>query len=50
MSMQRLRSEDGELLAELQRRYECKLAFRVDPGYQREQFLIAHSTTGEEIK
>lgn len=48
--MQRLRSEDGELLAELQRRYECKLAFRVDPGYQREQFLIAHSTTGEEIK
>jgi len=48
--MQRLRSEDGELLAELQRRYECKLAFRVDPGYQREQFLIAHATTGEEVK
>jgi len=48
--MQRLRSEDGELLAELQRRYECKLAFRVDPGYQREQFLIAHATTEEEVK
>lgn len=48
--MQRLRTEDGELLAELQRKYECKLAFRVDASYHREQFLVAHSQTGEEIK
>lgn len=47
--MQRLRSEDSELLAELQRKYECKLAFRVDPSYQREQFLVA-GQNGEEIK
>jgi ribonuclease G len=48
--MQRLRTEDGELLAELQRKYQAKLAFRVDPSYQREQFMVAIAATGEEIK
>ncbi|MBL9146046.1 MAG: Rne/Rng family ribonuclease [Verrucomicrobiaceae bacterium] len=48
--MQRLRSEDGELLAELQRKYEARLGFRVDPTYMREQFMIAHAQSGEEIK
>ncbi len=48
--MQRLRSEDSELLADLQRKYEARLGFRVDPSYQREQFLVAHSQSGEEIK
>jgi ribonuclease G len=48
--MQRLRTEDGELLAELQRKYEARLGFRVDPTYMREQFMIAHAQSGEEIK
>ncbi len=48
--MQRLRSEDSELLAELQRKYQAKLAFRVDPTYHREQFMVAVAATGEEIK
>jgi len=48
--MQRLRSEDGELLAELQRKYEARLGFRVDPTYTREQFMIAHAQSGDEVK
>ncbi len=48
--MQRLRTTDSEHLAELQRKYEAKLAFRVDPSFNRDQFSIAIAATGEEVK
>jgi ribonuclease G len=47
--MQRLRAEDGNLLVDLERRYEARMTFRTDPTYKREQFLIANAS-GEEIK
>jgi ribonuclease G len=47
--MQRLRAEDGNLLVDLERKFEARLTFRTDPTYRREQFLIANSS-GEEIK
>jgi ribonuclease G len=48
--MQRLRTEDGEHLADLQRKYEARLTFKVDPGFNREQYVIAIAGTGEEVK
>ena len=47
--MQRLRSEDGNLLVDLERRFEARLTFRTDASYRREQFMVANSS-GEEIK
>ncbi|MBL9117373.1 MAG: Rne/Rng family ribonuclease [Verrucomicrobiaceae bacterium] len=47
--MQRLRSEDGNLLVDLERRFEARLTFRTDASYRREQFVVANPN-GEEIK
>lgn len=47
--MQRLRAEDGELLVDLERRFEARLTFRTDPTYKREQVLVT-TLSGEEIK
>jgi ribonuclease G len=44
--MQRLKTEDGELLVELERKYEARLTFRSDP----EQITLANATTGEEVR
>ncbi|MCP5558006.1 MAG: Rne/Rng family ribonuclease [Verrucomicrobiaceae bacterium] len=46
----RLRTEDGELLSELERRYEARLTFRSDPNFHREQFVVANAQNGEEIR
>ncbi|MEZ5300204.1 MAG: ribonuclease E/G [Verrucomicrobiales bacterium] len=48
--MQRLRTEDEQLLADLERRHHGRLTFRSDPTFHREQVTIANATTGEEIK
>lgn len=48
--MQRLRTEDDQLLVELERKHLAKLTFRTDPLSTREQVVIANAKTGEEIK
>jgi ribonuclease G len=48
--MQRLRSEDGELLVDLERKYECRLTFRSDPNFTREHYVVTNLQNNEEIK
>ena len=48
--MQRLKSEDGEHLVALERKYGARLTFRTDPTYHRETFTLANAQSGEEIK
>ena len=48
--MNRLRSEDGEHLVELERKYGARLTFRSDPAFHREQVLLANAETNEEIR
>ena len=46
----RLRTEDEELLIELERKYEGRLSFKADATYHHERFVITDSTTGTELK
>ena len=46
----RLRTEDEELLIELERKYEGRLSFKADATYHHERFVIADSNTGTELK
>jgi ribonuclease G len=46
----RLREEDEELLVEIERRYQGRLSFRVDPLMHPEKFAITNAQTGEELK
>ena len=48
--LERLRSEDDELLVEIERKYEGRLTFRAEPAYHYEQFLISDAVTGAELK
>jgi len=48
--LQRLKTDDKELIADLQRRHSAKLTFRSDPSYHREQIMVANADTGEEIR
>ena len=48
--MQRLKTEDGEHLVALERKYGARLTFRTDPSYHREHDTLANAQTGEEIK
>jgi len=48
--MARLRAEDGNLLVDLERRYEARLTFRSDPNFHREQVFIANADNNEEIR
>jgi len=48
--MHRLRTEDDQLLVELERRHHGRLTFRSDPGYHREKVLITNADTGKEMK
>ncbi len=48
--MNRLKTEDGELLVSLERKYEARLTFRTDPNHHREQITISNAQTGEEIR
>lgn len=48
--MHRLRTEDDQLLVELERKHHGRLTFRSDPTYHREQVLISNAVTGEEFK
>ena len=46
----RLRSDDEELLVEIERRYSCRLSFRADPALHHEQFVIVDVASGSEMK
>ncbi|HLS27592.1 MAG TPA: Rne/Rng family ribonuclease, partial [Opitutales bacterium] len=46
--LERLRSEDEELLAQMQDHYGVKLTFRADISFHVENFKIVHAETGDE--
>lgn len=48
--LKRLKEEDEEFLIELERRYAGRLAFRGDPTFHHEKFLITDATTGVELR
>ena len=48
--MERLRTHDGELFAELERRHNARLTFRSDASYHREQVVVADAKTQKEIR
>lgn len=48
--LERLRTEDDELLVEIERKYAGRLTFRAEPSYHYEQFLITDAATGAELK
>jgi ribonuclease G len=47
--LERLRTEDEQLLIELEKRYFGKLSFRADPAIHAEQFKIINVATNEEM-
>ncbi|MGF1656245.1 MAG: ribonuclease E/G [Verrucomicrobiales bacterium] len=47
--LQRLRTEDEELLVELERKYEGRLTFRSDPTVSIEKFTICDAVNGQEL-
>jgi ribonuclease G len=47
--LHRLRHEDDELLADIQRRYAACLTFRADPAIHLEKFVITNAVTSEEL-
>lgn len=48
--LSRLRTEDEELLLEIERRYAVRLSFRTDPSFHRERFAILNALTNEEMQ
>jgi len=48
--LERLRSEDADLLVRMEKNYGVKLAFRADPGFHVENFKIINAITGEEYR
>jgi ribonuclease G len=48
--MNRLKKEDGELLVDLERRFEARLTFRTDPSFMREQIQISRADSNEEVR
>jgi ribonuclease G len=48
--LQRLRSEDEELLIEIERKYEGRMTFRSDATFHHERFTIVDAQSGQELK
>ena len=48
--LERLRSEDADLLVRMETSYGVKLAFRADPAYHVEHFKIINAESGEEYR
>jgi ribonuclease G len=48
--LNRLKTEDEELLVEIERKYTGRLTFRTDPTYHHEKFLILDGQTNQELK
>jgi ribonuclease G len=49
-NLERLRTEDEQLLADIEQNYNARLSFRADPGYHVENFKILNAKTGEEMR
>jgi ribonuclease G len=50
MNLERLRNEDSSYLADMERAYNIKLAFRSDPAYHVENFKVLNADSGEELR
>jgi len=48
--LERLRSEDEELLVDIERRYQGRLSFRADPLMHPEKFSITDAKTGQALQ
>ena len=48
--LQRLRTEDEELLVELERKFEGRLSFRADPAFHHEKFMITDAVDGRGVE
>lgn len=48
--LERLRSEDSDLLVRMEKLFHTKLAFRADPNYHVENFKIINANTNEEYR
>jgi ribonuclease G len=48
--LERLRSEDSDLLVRMEKIHGIKLAFRADPNYHVENFKIINANTNEEYR
>jgi len=48
--LNRLRTEDEELLVDIERRYAGRLSFRSDPTFHHEKFVVLNGITGDELK
>jgi ribonuclease G len=48
--LERLRSEDADLLVRMEKSFGVQLAFRADPNYHIENFKIINANTGEEFR
>ena len=48
--LERLRSEDADLLVRMEKLFGVKLAFRADPNYHVENFKIINANTNEEYR
>ena len=49
-ALERLRTEDENLLVELEDLYRVKLTFRADPSYHVENFKIFDAESGQELR
>ena len=47
--MNRLRTEDDQVLVQLERKHSARFTFRSDPSYHREQILLTDPATGEPV-
>ncbi len=48
--LERLRSEDADLLVRMEKNYGVRMAFRADPNYHVENFKVLNANTGEEYR
>jgi ribonuclease G len=48
--LNRLKTQDEELLVEIERKYAGRLVFRTDPTFHHEKFVILDSQTNQELK
>jgi ribonuclease G len=48
--LNRLKSEDEELLVDIERKYAGRLTFRTDPTFHHEKFVILDGTNNHELK
>ena len=48
--LDRLKTEDEEILIDLERKFQGRLSFRVDPKFHHEKFMVLDATTNQELK